>query len=102
MLAVDNSMVSRAYTPVTLDKFERGYFDLIVKRYANGYFSEWFHRMTIGESMEFRGPVTTLRYEPNVVTTLGMVAGGTGITPMYCLQNISIPIRVLNWLRILP
>jgi len=33
--------------------------------------------------MDFRGPVTTLQYEANSVKELGMVAGGTGITPMY-------------------
>ena len=33
--------------------------------------------------MMFQGPVTTLRYHPNLVSCMGMVAGGTGITPMY-------------------
>ena len=83
IVAHDGAMVSRAYTPVTLDKFERGYFDLVIKRYPGGEFSEAFHRMRPGETMQFRGPVTTLHYEPNVVSCLGMVAGGTGITPMY-------------------
>ena len=83
ILAHDGAMVARAYTPVTLDKFERGYFDLVIKRYRGGEFSEAFHRMSPGDTMQFRGPVTTLHYQPNVVSCLGMVAGGTGITPMY-------------------
>ena len=83
IVAVDNAMVARAYTPVTLDKFDKGYFDLIIKRYDNGYFSEWFHKLVPGDTMEFRGPMTTLHYEPNAALCLGMIAGGTGITPMY-------------------
>ena len=83
LLAHDSAMVCRAYTPVTLDKFDKGHFDLIVKRYPNGLFSEAFAGLKLGDTMSFRGPVTTLRYEPNVVKTLGMVCGGTGITPMY-------------------
>ena len=84
ILAHDGANVSRAYTPVTLDRFDKGYFDLLIKRYPGGEFSERFHRMRPGiDSMTFRGPVVTLQYEANVVKTLGMVCGGTGITPMY-------------------
>ena len=82
ILAVDNAMVARAYTPVS-DPHTKGHFDLVVKRYPNGYFSERFHRMEPGDVMDFRGPVTTLQYEPNAARSLGLIAGGTGITPMY-------------------
>lgn len=37
-------MVARAYTPITLDCYDKGYFDLVVKRYSGGEFSERFHR----------------------------------------------------------
>ena len=83
IVAVDNAMVYREYTPITLDQFDKGYFDLIVKRYPGGTLSEAFHRLNQGDQMDFRGPITTLQYEPNQATCLGMVAGGTGITPMY-------------------
>ena len=33
--------------------------------------------------MGFRGPFVTLRYAPNAVERVAMVAGGTGITPMF-------------------
>lgn len=43
-----------------------------------------FRSQVPGKSkMMFQGPVTTLRYQPNLVSCMGMVAGGTGITPMY-------------------
>mmetsp|Transcript_7076 Transcript_7076/g.17073 ORF Transcript_7076/g.17073 Transcript_7076/m.17073 type:complete len:287 (-) Transcript_7076:3046-3906(-) len=45
VLAVDGAMVYRAYTPITLDACDKGYFDLLVKRYPGGEFSEAFHRM---------------------------------------------------------
>ena len=87
LLAVDTSMmVSRPYTPVTLDGVagERGHFDLLVKRYPGGYFSDRvFGKLRVGDAMEFRGPVATLGYAPNAAGRLGMIAGGTGITPLY-------------------
>ena len=46
ILAVDNALVARAYTPITLDRYDKGYFDLVVKRYKGGEFSERFHRCT--------------------------------------------------------
>lgn len=83
ILAVDRGNMFREYTPVTLDAEDEGYFDLVVKRYENGYFSEQFHRLAVGETMDFRGPVVTLKYEANSVARLSMVCGGTGITPMF-------------------
>ena len=47
ILAVDNAMVASAYTPITLDRYERGYFDLVVKRYKGGEFSERFHKCAL-------------------------------------------------------
>ena len=83
VLAVDGGNAYREYTPVTLD--ERGYFDLIVRRYPGGYFSEKFGALRVGDGMDFRGPCVTLPYARGSVAALAMVAGGTGITPMYQL-----------------
>jgi|EP01044_Picomonas_judraskeda_P000432 ferredoxin-NADP reductase len=51
--------------------------------------------MKVGDTMDFRGPVTTLNYEPNAARCLGMIAGGTGITPMYQIIRtvLSNPVR---------
>ncbi|KAJ1451911.1 hypothetical protein M885DRAFT_487151 [Pelagophyceae sp. CCMP2097] len=82
--AVDASSVSRAYTPVTVDGIdEPGSFALVIKRYPNGFFSEQFHKLKVGDTMDFQGPVVTFLYAPNVVPTISMIAAGTGITPMY-------------------
>ncbi|KAI8909932.1 hypothetical protein DFJ77DRAFT_502793 [Powellomyces hirtus] len=74
--------VARAYSPVT---YARGHFDLLVKKYENGSVSRFLHDTPVGEFVEMRGPVVTLPYEPNAVANIGMIAGGTGITPLYQL-----------------
>jgi len=83
IVAVNNASNFRAYTPITLDRFERGFFDLVVKLYPGGTISGAMHKMKLGDKMDFRGPITTMEYAPNLVARLTMVAGGTGITPMY-------------------
>ncbi|KAJ3146823.1 hypothetical protein HDU86_008381 [Geranomyces michiganensis] len=74
--------VARSYTPVT---YARGHFDLLVKKYENGSVSRFLHDTPVGEFIEMRGPIVTLPYEANSVADIGMIAGGTGITPMYQL-----------------
>lgn len=38
--------------------------------------------MQIGQMMDVRGPKGAMNYTPNMVRRIGMIAGGTGITPM--------------------
>lgn len=38
--------------------------------------------MKIGDQIGVRGPKGAFTYTPNMVKNIGMVAGGTGITPM--------------------
>merc|ERR1712146_462816 len=38
--------------------------------------------MKVGDTLEFKGPITKLPYEKNMKKEIGMIAGGTGITPM--------------------
>jgi cytochrome-b5 reductase len=47
--------------------------------------------LTIGESIKVKGPKGAFVYTPNMVRHFGMIAGGTGITPM--LQIIRAVIR---------
>jgi cytochrome-b5 reductase len=74
--------VVRPYTPTTLDS-DVGYFDLVVKVYKEGKVSAYFGRMKEGEYLTAKGPKGRFKYKPNQVREFGMVAGGTGITPMY-------------------
>jgi len=72
----------RPYTPTTLDT-DVGYFELVVKVYKEGKVSAYFGRMKEGEYLAAKGPKGRFKYKPNQVKEFGMVAGGTGITPMF-------------------
>ncbi|XP_075693129.1 NADH-cytochrome b5 reductase 2 [Rhinoderma darwinii] len=103
---VNGSLVVRAYTPVSSDEV-KGYVDLVVKVYYKnvspkfpdgGKMSQYLDGLNIGDTIDFRGPNGLLVYkekgkfairpdkksEPQTKSTkhLGMLAGGTGITPM--------------------
>uniref|UniRef100_A0A8D0AVL0 NADH-cytochrome b5 reductase n=2 Tax=Sander lucioperca TaxID=283035 RepID=A0A8D0AVL0_SANLU len=103
---VNGSLVVRAYTPVSSDE-DQGCVDLVVKVYyknchpsfpEGGKMSQYLDNMAIGDSIDFRGPNGLLVYqgngqfsirpdkksEPKVrkFKQVGMIAGGTGITPM--------------------
>ncbi len=39
--------------------------------------------MKVGEHLEMKGPFQKIEYTANMKSAIGMVAGGTGITPMY-------------------
>jgi cytochrome-b5 reductase len=72
----------RSYTPTTLDD-TKGHFDLVVKTYPTGLMSRHLSEMKVGDSIKVRGPKGQMKYIPNMVKHLGMIAGGTGITPMW-------------------
>lgn len=82
--------VMRSYTPISSDH-ETGYFDLLVKSYPQGNISKHIAGLQVGESIRVRGPKGSMVYRPNMVRHMGMIAGGTGITPM--LQIIKEIIR---------
>lgn len=82
--------VVRSYTPISSDH-EAGYFDLLVKAYPQGNISKYLTGLKIGDNMKVRGPKGAMVYTPNMCRHIGMIAGGTGITPM--LQVIKAIIR---------
>ncbi|KAJ8791774.1 hypothetical protein J1605_020496 [Eschrichtius robustus] len=103
---IDGNLVIRPYTPISSDD-DKGFVDLVIKIYfkdthpkfpAGGKMSQYLESMKIGDTIEFRGPNGLLVYQGKgkfairpdkksnpVITTVksvGMIAGGTGITPM--------------------
>lgn len=72
----------RSYTPIT-DDTTPGHFDMLVKSYPTGNISKHMAEMKIGDKMKVKGPKGAMAYSPNMVKRFGMIAGGTGITPMY-------------------
>ena len=103
---IDGNLVIRPYTPVSSDD-DKGFVDLVIKVYfkdthpkfpAGGKMSQYLESMKIGDTIEFRGPNGLLVYQGKgkfairpdkksspvikTVKSVGMIAGGTGITPM--------------------
>ncbi|WVZ72492.1 hypothetical protein U9M48_020942 [Paspalum notatum var. saurae] len=73
--------VIRPYTPIS-DPDSKGYFDLLIKVYPDGKMSQYFASLKPGDVVEVKGPIEKLKYSPNMKKQIGMIAGGTGITPM--------------------
>ncbi|RSL39859.1 NADH-cytochrome b5 reductase 1 [Fusarium sp. AF-6] len=82
--------IVRSYTPISGDH-QPGYFDLLIKSYPQGNISKHMASLVVGQTIRVRGPKGAFVYTPNMVRHFGMVAGGTGITPM--LQVIRAIIR---------
>jgi len=70
----------RPYTPVTYD--EKGYFELVVKSYPEGKLSKHIGHMKVGDKLAVKGPIPKIEYKANMKKNIGMIAGGSGITPM--------------------
>jgi cytochrome-b5 reductase len=79
---VGGESVARSYTPVS-NNSDRGVLELVTKVYQNGKLSSYLAKLTPGDKVLFRGPKGSMRYRPGLCKRIGMVAGGTGITPMY-------------------
>lgn len=103
---IDGQLVIRPYTPVSSDD-DKGYMDLVIKVYFKGVnqkfpdggkMSQHLNNMEVGDFIDVRGPNGLLVYEGKgnfmiqpdkksdpartPVKKLGLIAGGTGITPM--------------------
>eukprot|EP01083_Nonionella_stella_P030698 84124_1 len=92
----NGDIVERDYTPISSDR-DLGHFDLMIKIYDKGAMTQHLHRLRPGDTLDVRGPRGAVIYSaPGVFTFpflrpprrertvkhVGMLAGGTGITPM--------------------
>jgi nitrate reductase (NAD(P)H) len=99
--AVGGKPCSRAYTPVSSDR-DLGYVDVLIKVYFpgthpeypdGGVMSQYLDSLQIGDAVDMRGPFGRIEYlgrgryrlqgKELCMKRCAMVAGGTGITPMY-------------------
>lgn len=83
---IDGKEVVRSYTPISTDD-QTGYFDLLIKVYEQGNITKHVDSKKIGETIDVRGPKGFFTYTPGMVESFGMIAGGTGITPMYQIMT---------------
>ncbi|OXG11764.1 NADH-cytochrome b5 reductase 1 [Cryptococcus neoformans Tu401-1] len=86
---INGKQIVRSYTPTTLDD-DKGHFDLVVKTYEKGNISRYLSLLTIGQEIKVKGPKGKFVYTPNMAPHLVMIAGGTGITPMYQIIKSSL------------
>jgi len=96
----DKAEIERKYTPCTSDD-EVGYVDLVIKVYKGGVIdrfpdggkmSQYLGSLKVGDTLDIQGPVGMHEYlgggvfksgsKQKTCTQIGMMAGGTGITPM--------------------
>ena len=91
----DGAPVSRPYTPVTGSE-ARGFVDLVVKVYAKGALTQLLETLPLGGCAQAEGPLGRITYAGRGVlelrgggqrraARLGLLAGGSGITPMLAL-----------------
>lgn len=102
---IGGKIESRPYTPITSDD-ELGYFELVIKVYAKnvhpkfpwgGKMSQHLDMLAIGDTIDVRGPSGKVVYlgrgyirvkfpgKPEQIRKakeIGLISGGTGITPM--------------------
>lgn len=78
---INGKQVSRSYTPISSDD-DLGFFELLIKSYPNGIISKFVGDLEVGDYLDVRGPKGQFVYTPNMCRAIGMIAGGTGITPM--------------------
>ena len=102
----DQKIVQRSYTPTTLDSSAAGYFDLVIKVYRKGIVdrfpdggkvSQQLDALKVGDQMKISGPWGRVTYgglgklkvskKEYQYRRIGMIAGGTGITPMLQVIN---------------
>ncbi|CAO3686785.1 unnamed protein product [Rhizopus stolonifer] len=73
--------IIRPYTPISEDETD-GHLDFVIKKYNTGKLTPILFDMKVGDTLEFKGPIPKYNWEKDQKANVGMVAGGTGITPM--------------------
>ncbi|KAL4979725.1 hypothetical protein BDW66DRAFT_148068 [Aspergillus desertorum] len=80
---IEGKTVSRSYTP-TSNNLDRGVLELVIKCYPDGLLTgKYLANLQTGDEVNFRGPKGAMKYTKGLCKKIGMIAGGTGITPMY-------------------
>jgi len=94
---INGKLCIRSYTPITVDKNSIGFFDLMIKIYPEGKIGNYLDELDIGDEIEINGPIGQITYNNEInkfikvksktpisgsVKKLGLLAAGSGITPM--------------------
>lgn len=79
---INGAVVSRSYTP-TSNNSDLGRLELVVKVYPDGKLTSYLASLPLQAQVEFAGPKGAMKYHAGLCRSIGMIAGGSGITPMY-------------------
>ena len=81
---VEGKEIIRFYSPVSRNS-DYGHVDLMIKleeNTTNKPMEKFLSDLKAGDKIDFKGPVGGFEYHRNMYREIGMIAGGTGITPM--------------------
>ncbi|KAK9254849.1 hypothetical protein V1507DRAFT_496857 [Lipomyces tetrasporus] len=81
---IDDHTVVRSYTPVSNNR-DLGRLELLIRVYSKGLMGNYLKNLKIGETADIRGPKGAMKYRRSMCKEIGMIGGGTGITPLYQL-----------------
>ena len=91
---IDGQNVSRPYTPISR-RNQKGVAEFVIKSYPPrtdgkpGGMGNHLRSLKPGDTVKMKGPWKKFSYTANEFEEVGMIAGGTGITPMFqILQEI--------------
>lgn len=81
---IDGAETRRPYTPTSSDA-DTGFFELLIKVYPapHGTMSRHLDSLSVFDTIDVRGPLGKFTYARNSFRKIGMIAGGTGITPCW-------------------
>ena len=79
-----DSTVMRSYTPISNNR-DLGRLELIIRVYPQGQMGNYLKSLNLGDEAEIRGPKGAMKYRKGMSKSIGMIGGGTGITPLYQL-----------------
>ncbi|RPD54450.1 cytochrome-b5 reductase [Lentinus tigrinus ALCF2SS1-7] len=79
----------RPYTPISPSDLP-GELTFLVKKYDEGKMSKYIHEMKLGDKLSIKGPIPKFDYKINQFDEVGMIAGGSGITPMYQILDYAL------------
>lgn len=79
-----DKVVTRSFTPLIPNQAEHpGMMDVLIKCYADGRMSRYIRTRGPGDELEIKGPMKGLDYYNGKFDRVGLVGGGSGITPLW-------------------
>jgi len=84
---LNGNIITRPYTPIQHTNYS---FDLLIKAYPQGLLTPHLHKLRIGDTITFSILQAEFQIPPNK-EHIGLICGGTGITPMISILHSYLP-----------